>query len=366
MGLLSEVKVFLKDSKNTETKLVLFITIFIALVGGSWEAYKHVADKVKPEKSESAMQTATANQGGTAINVQGNNNTVGVPPTLVEEIVTALTQRLPPSSQANDTVIKALTDAVTALSKGQGAIGTDVQIKTALDTLAQGNTAQAKILFAKAAQIADQEAKVGAEAYRSLGALSFLDNHQKGINAYRRATELDPDNFSGWYQLGDYLVLIGDQPAAIAAYQKVLALGEEHHEPMEQAAAYSQLAAVYLKDNSSKAIEYQLKALDLFKRIGFETGMSNAYEFLGYAYYSQGDLAEAIDYYKNALGIEEKQSGSKEGVAGAYANLGNLYKKRGKTADARKNYQKSLDLFKQQGIPDKVKIVQSWLNGLGK
>jgi hypothetical protein len=71
----------------------------------------------------------------TYVYVVGNNNNVGVPSALVEQIVSAITQWLPPDSQANDTKIKALTEAVTALSEGRGVIGSNEQTKTALAIL---------------------------------------------------------------------------------------------------------------------------------------------------------------------------------------------------------------------------------------
>lgn len=115
------------------------LTVLVAAV---WQAYLHVSKKpteTKPPLSVSVQDvantgdmTATATNGGMVTNVIGNNNNVGVPPALVHQIVLALTQRLPPNSQANYTKIKALIEAVTALSEGRGFIGTNEKIKNAL------------------------------------------------------------------------------------------------------------------------------------------------------------------------------------------------------------------------------------------
>src|SRR5450759_2477893 len=93
----------------------------------------------------------------------------------IKEIVTNLTNHHQLDTQTKDDQIKGLTEAVTALSKGQNILGTEAQVKAALDTLAKGNTTQAKALFAKAAEKGEQEAKQTAEAYLNLGALAFLD-----------------------------------------------------------------------------------------------------------------------------------------------------------------------------------------------
>jgi protein O-GlcNAc transferase len=99
-------------------------------------------------------------------------------------------------SQGKDEQIKALTAAITALSQGQGVIGTQSQINAALAALAQKDTGKAKDLFRKEAERAELATKQGAEAYRNLGALAFLDNTQEALAAYQRATALDPDNFA--------------------------------------------------------------------------------------------------------------------------------------------------------------------------
>ncbi|WP_411726803.1 tetratricopeptide repeat protein [Methyloglobulus sp.] len=45
-----------------------------------------------------------------------------------------------------------------------------------------------------------------------------MDNTQEALQAYRRATGLDPDNADGWNNLGHLLACVGDLGEAIAAY----------------------------------------------------------------------------------------------------------------------------------------------------
>jgi tetratricopeptide (TPR) repeat protein len=82
-------------------------------------------------------------------------------------------------------------------------------INEALARLKQGNTKAAEEIFQvianrRAASLA-ANSQAAAAAHRHLGALALLKDTQKALNAYRRATELDPDNAEGWHQLGSLL-----------------------------------------------------------------------------------------------------------------------------------------------------------------
>ena len=160
--------------------------------------------------------------------------------------------------------IKALTKAITDLSQGKGVSGTASQIKEAIDALKQGQVTQAKALFIQETQRVELAAKQGAEAYRNLGALAYLDNTQEALQAYRRATQLDPGNAEGWNQLGGLLLRVGELDAAVAAFNTVLALGERHSDKEAIAAAYNNLGIVYqTRGELDQAIEFHQKALKL-------------------------------------------------------------------------------------------------------
>lgn len=69
--------------------------------------------------------------------------------------------------------------------------------EAAMSALSEGDTTKAENLFEQVTQKGEQEAKHTAQAYRNLGALAYLNDTQKSLTAYRRATELDPDNVEG-------------------------------------------------------------------------------------------------------------------------------------------------------------------------
>ena len=199
-------------------------------------------------------------------------------------------------------------DAITQAIKSIGTTNaTPSQIKAALEALQTGDAKKAAALFEKETERTELAAKEGAEAYRNLGALAFLDDTQKSLKAYRRATQLDPDNANGWNQLGHLLDRIGKLDEAINAYQTVLRLGQEHKNQEEIAVAYGNLGNVYqTRGDLDKAIEYYKKALEIGKELGNKERIAIQYGNLGNVYQTRGDLDKAIEYYNKGLQIDEE------------------------------------------------------------
>jgi protein O-GlcNAc transferase len=273
----------------------------------------------------------------------------------INAIVQTLTVKFQQDGQAKDEQIKALTQAVTALSQGKGVSGTESQIKAAMDALAQGKTEQAKALFAKATEKGNQEAKQTAEAYRNLGALAFLDSTQEALQAYRRATQLDPDNTDGWNQLGYLLTRVGDLDAGIAASNKVLA---SSHDQMEIASAYGNLWMVYrIQGELDKATDVAQKSLKIFESVGSKSGMAKAYAGLGVVYAIRGDWDKGAEFHEKALTLFESV-GDKSGMASSYGVLGVVYQNRGEIDKAFEFFQKALKI--DESMNNKILIARDY------
>ena len=170
-------------------------------------------------------------------------------------------------------LIKALTEAVTALSQQRNQPDAPPGIDAALAQLQQGNTEKAERIFedilkrkSAEGQTANQQA---AEAARHLGALAFLHDTDKALNAYRRAVSLDPENVEGWNQLGHLLQRVGDLDGSEKAYRKVLASGKSVKSDTWIAVAYGNLGIVYeIRGELDQAEAMYKKALLLFQDIG--------------------------------------------------------------------------------------------------
>ena len=220
--------------------------------------------------------------------------------------------------------IKALTASITALAQQKDQPDASPGIKEALKKLAEGNTQEAEAIFQTITDRKKADIQEAAAAYRHLGALAFLHDTQKALDAYRRATQLDPQNIEGWNQLGHLLKRTGQLEKAEAAYQRVLALSEKRNDQSWIAAAYGNLG-----------ILYQIR----------------------------GELAQAEAMYQKSLALNEAL-GRKEGMANQYGNLGILYQIRGELAQAEAMYQKSLALFREIGAEPQIKQVQEALEAL--
>ena len=268
----------------------------------------------------------------------------------VAEIVKVLTNKYQQESQAKDEQIKALTHAITALSQNHGVIGTEAQINSAFTALKHGDITEAKTLFAKAAEKAESviqsESQKAAEAYRNLGALAFLDNTQEALNAYRRATELDPDNAYDWNQIGVLLSHTHNLNQALIAFQKVLALGEIHNNQDEISMACFNLSTVYQSlGEFSKSVEIGNKGLVIDEALGNTNEMAHHYGNLGFFYQMQGIFGKANEMYNKSLAIYEA-SNNKEGISNTFKRIGYWF-------DALRLFDKATEMYNKSLVIDK-------------
>lgn len=258
--------------------------------------------------------------------------------------------------------INSLTVAANALAEGE--IQADkTQIDAAFSALQQGDFSLVLDLFEQENARFDKEAKKRAEIQRNIGALAFENDTEKALKAYRRATQLDPDNADGWNKLGNLLHRTGELNEAISTYQTTLRLGEEHKNQIEIALAYHNIGNVYAtRGDLDKALEYHHKSLKIEESLGREEGMASDYSYLGHVYRMRGDLDEAVEYYNKALKISEIL-GDKESVAIDYYNLGDIYEVFGDLDKARICLKKSLSLYQAISSP-KAKEIQIFLDKL--
>ena len=253
---------------------------------------------------------------------------------------------------------KALTEAVTALAQRKGS-----SIDAALKALAKNNPIKAKAIFRQIIEDKAVNIREAATAQRHLGALAFLYNTQEALIAYRRATQLDPKNASGWNQLGRLYSRTGQLDEAIKAYRKVLEIGEADGSQVLVATGYGNLGNVYkVRGELDRAETMHKKALAINEQLGSKEGMAINYGNLGNVYQIRGELDRSETMHKKALAINE-QLGSKEGMAINYENLGNVYRVRGELDRAETAWRKSLALFRSIGSP-KADRVQGLLNNI--
>jgi tetratricopeptide (TPR) repeat protein len=219
--------------------------------------------------------------------VAGGNVTIARDP-LAAKALETLEQQLKKAGlreQESQDTIKALREAVTALAKKKELPDAPPGIDRALKQLAEGNAAAAETIFRDVAEKEEAEGKAAnkeaAEAFRHLGALAFLHDTNKALDAYRRSTELDPENAKGWNQLGHLLLRKGELQAAESAYRKVAELGESSNDPALLAVAYGNLGIVYeIRGDLDQTVAMYNKALVLFQTVGATAQVKQVQGFL--------------------------------------------------------------------------------------
>jgi hypothetical protein len=180
-----EVLVFLNKNKDG---LTILVTSTVALVGAGWAYFKHRREKAKlkePAKAEvgagvhigGGIQTGVGN-----INIAGGDIHVHQEPTAIVDKLLARNEHL--SRQLGELAEhkKALVAAVSDLQKRQLKVTSPSSIDAALRALERGNTDAAEQLFLREAERGDENA---GRAYRHLGALAFLHDTRKALEAYR-------------------------------------------------------------------------------------------------------------------------------------------------------------------------------------
>ncbi|HYD64803.1 tetratricopeptide repeat protein [Azospirillum sp.] len=222
-------------------------------------------------------------------------------------------------------------------------------IDAALDALGRGRTNEAETIFkdilASKEAAGRQSFKEAAVAAGHLGALAFLNDTEKALDAYRKAVELDPYNHDGWNRLGHLLFRIGALNDAQQAYERVLSLGDKAGEREVVAKATGNLGLIYqMRGDLDKAEEFHHKALNLNNEIGQKDGMARQYGNLGLIYRIRGNLAKAEEHHQKALDLNT-ELGRNEGIASSYSNLGLIYQMRGNLYKSDKLLDKSEELL---------------------
>ena len=259
-----------------------------------------------------------------------------------------------------DEQIQELTKAVEALEEQRRKPEAPPGIDAALKQLAQGETESAEAIFGQVLERKKAEgedaSKEAAAAARHIGALAYLHDTQKALSAYAQAVDLDPEDPDGWNMLGHLRDRVGDLDGAIAAYGRVLTLGNKVEDKGIIAVAYGNLGLVYLtRGELEKAEEHHRQALALNEELGRKEGMATAYGNLGNIYLTRGELEKAEEHYRESLALNE-ELGRKEGIAIDYGNLGLVYATRGELEKAEEHHLKSLALSEELGHKEGMAI----------
>jgi tetratricopeptide (TPR) repeat protein len=231
----------------------------------------------------------------------------------------------------------------------------------AADKLAEGDIEGALADLKKAASEGERATAGLAETWKEIGALGFASNTWGAIDAYKRATELAPNDLVARNQLGNLYMRTGELDKAKEQYQHVYeTAGEE--DAGWQALAAGSLGQVALRMGDEKQAETYLgQALELNTKAGSIDGQAADHGDIGELQLTRGQLKQAEASFHRSLELYT-QAESLEGRAAALERLGRLEVERNNATAAQSWFQQSLDVATEA---EDVEGRAYALNGLG-
>jgi tetratricopeptide (TPR) repeat protein len=161
-------------------------------------------------------------------------------------------------------------------------------------------------------------------------------NYDEAITCYKKATELDPDFASAYYNLGIIYAAQGMFDKAVSAYKKVLTIKPDYY------AAQNNLATAYIKiEMFDEAITELKQVLDT------NPDLPHAHFNLGECYFTKGSNKLAADHYYKAgvLFVDRKD---KNWAQKSYDSL--------QRTNAEKLAKSLLEKINQEEKPDKTML----------
>jgi Flp pilus assembly protein TadD len=155
-----------------------------------------------------------------------------------------------------------------------------------------------------------------AEMYYNLGKLfSMQDDWERARKEFDEALRLAPNYVEALDALGFAQEALGNDAAAVASYEKAIALNDEQHG--KYAVAHANLSAYYNRTgNPAKALDYAHKALEL------DAKSDAAWFQQARAYERQGRLDDAVESLAKAITLNSRASSYYYVLAGIYRRLG--------------------------------------------
>jgi len=187
--------------------------------------------------------------------------------------------------------------------------------------------------------------------------------HREALEIYRKLGRLD-GQASELGNLGLIAQDRGNLDEAEKLHRESLEIFRKLGRPEGQASELGNLGLIAkTRSNLDEAEKLLRESLEIYRKLGNLEGQASQLGNLGLIAQTRGNLDEAEKLLRESLEIDRKL-GRLEGQANQVANLGSIAEQRGDMAEARRLWTESRDLYLRIGIPNKVKQMQGWLDGL--
>ncbi len=217
----------------------------------------------------------------------------------------------------------------------------------AADKLANGDLAGAMADLRTVALEGETAVDSVAQTYEELGALAFLGDTAGAIDAYERANQLAPNQLATLSQLGSLYIRVGrldDAQEMFDAFH-VFAVGDD----AIMAVALGQLGALAMRrDNLAEAEDYIREALAINERNEELVFQAADLADLGAILLKKGQLADAEGYMRRAMEAY-RSVGDEHGEATVLMDMGALATDRNLVDEAETAYMQAAAIHERQG-----------------
>ena len=148
--------------------------------------------------------------------------------------------------------------------------------------------------------------------------------------------------------VGAALRVKGNYSRAIDYYSKGLEIAKQFGVVEQEGFAYLNLASIHIyQEHFASAIENVKKAEEIAKKIDNKAMLAYAYIYYGSAYQFEKEFDIALNYYNNSLSIR-KETNNISGQGTCYKHIGDVYFAKGQYSEAIENYDRSIELFNEK------------------
>ncbi|MBL4592806.1 MAG: tetratricopeptide repeat protein [Flavobacteriales bacterium] len=155
----------------------------------------------------------------------------------------------------------------------------------------------------------------------------------------------------------------GNSSKALDYYLKALKVYEELENKNGEAMMLNRIGTIYTyQDNAEKGFEYYLKSLKIYEALKDKREMANPLNCIGLYYENKGDHPQALDYFQESLKIDI-ESGNKQGIAMSHSNIGRTYVSKKEYDKSLISFIKGLKVFEEMGDQTGISLI---LNNIGR
>ena len=171
-------------------------------------------------------------------------------------------------------------------------------------------------------------------------------------------------------ELGQSQLLISNLVEAEKYFKQSIEYSKQIFDQRQVALGYSNLGTVFKERKAyQKAIEFNLKAIDLLEELKDYNGLGDAHNNLGIIYKEQKEYDLAAQNFNQALVFYESTN-NRERIAGVYHNVGAVFQQQQKYLIALNYLNRSIDIRKQFGSKNQIfntyRIMSDVYNDIGK